>query len=152
MVKQEGSVAGRKQNGITGNDGSILWYHSLYSTFCVANKVKICDRFYINLKPRFVLWTRKLEAYGRRRRPKVGAGEWRGTRHEAAPVVLVVLVDAGKPTGAASTGWRWRMLVEPAEVLYQDGWLVSWVEVGVLGRVAGGLGIQLKWCNESGDI
>jgi len=36
--------------------------------------------------------------------------------------------------------------------LYQDGWLVSWVEVGVLGRVAGGLGIQLKWCNESGDI
>jgi len=92
------------------------------------------------------------EGCGRRRRPRVGAGEWRRRRREAALQVVGILVEAGKPTGAASTGWRWRMLVEPAEVLYQDGWLVSWVEVGVLGRVAGGLGIQLKWCNESGDI
>jgi len=47
----------------------------------------------------------------------VGAGEWRRRRREAAPVVDGVLVEAGKPTGGASTGWRWSMLVERLEVL-----------------------------------
>jgi len=44
------------------------------------------------------------------------------------------------------------MLVDPVKVLDQDGLLVGWVEVGVLKRVAGGLGIRLEWRNESGDI
>jgi len=60
---------------------------------------------------------------GRRRRLKTGAGEGRRRRREAAPLVVGILVDTGKPTGAASTGWLWRMLVDSVEVL-GSGWLV----------------------------
>jgi len=52
----------------------------------------------------------------------VGAGEWRRRRREAAPLVDGVLREAGKPTGGASMGWRWWMLVERLEVLVM-GWL-----------------------------
>jgi hypothetical protein len=89
-----------------------------FGFFCVANSVKICDRFYINIKYDFLLYTSKLEAYGRLWRLKMGAGEWRGRRHEAALIVGRILVEAGKPTGAFSgTGWRWRMTVDPVAVL-----------------------------------
>jgi len=82
---------------------------------------------------------------GRRRRPKVGVGEWRRRRREAAPVVVGVLVEAGKPTGGASTGWRWSMLVERLEVLGL-GWLDCLVACDLLrlrDRAAGGLFILL---------
>jgi len=58
-------------------------------------------------------------AFGGRRWGRV---KLRGTHSEAAHLVAGVLVEAGKPTGAANTGWRWRMPVDPIEVL-GSGWL-----------------------------
>ena len=82
----------------------------------------------------------------------MGAGELCGTHSEAAPVVAGVLVEVGKPTGGASTGWRWRRLVERFEVLGM-GWLPCGLGGGwCFGGLDRGLGIQLKWRNESGDI
>jgi len=76
----------------------------------------------------------------------VGAGEWRRRRREAAPVVDGVLVEAGKPTGGASTGWRWRGIVEWLEVLGRGrlDCLVSCDLLRPRDDVAGGLGIRTR--------
>ena len=58
----------------------------------------------------------------------MGAGELCGTHSEAAPIVAGVLVEVGKPTGGASTGWRWWMLVERFEV-----WGLGWLACGLGG-------------------
>ena len=64
-----------------------------------------------------------------------GCGRWgrvkvRGTSGEAAPVVVGVLVEAGKPTGAGRHG-----------LAVEDVGLLCWR-----------LGVWPEWRSESGDI